>query len=142
MMLVVPLIICATVNGFLLGYAYETGAILGALALSALTIVLTLCAENTVANTESEVKTLDARLAQSAAELDVYKEKVRQLDRIVAMVSDQNDDLRRRLQSGRENERYFIVRKSEGNVSYLRDWRQINAAAEPEAPAGTQQSGS
>lgn len=63
--------------------------------LAAVAVVVVVCIENIVQQTEREAMSLALKVNEEAADLDIWKEKVRELDRIVAMTSLENEEFRR-----------------------------------------------
>lgn len=56
--------------------------------------ILLICIESINQLTEREAKSMQLKLQADRGDLDVWKEKVRELDRIVAKITDENENFR------------------------------------------------
>lgn len=62
--------------------------------IAAVCLVLSICIESIAQLTEREAKFMTIKLNEERADLEEWKEKVRELDRIVALISVENQEYR------------------------------------------------
>ncbi len=97
LLIVVLFIISTSVAGFLWGNSREDGAIAGAIVLTGVSLLLMLAAETLITITENEIVLLTSKLRETSEELDIYKGKVTELDRTIAIMLEDNDEFRREI---------------------------------------------
>lgn len=97
------LLVCLPLTGYLWAMPAESSVSLGAMVMTALSVVMALGAEGLASIAESELTHLKAQTAaedkQWTVEIAGREEKIRQMDRIIETLSNQNHDLRGKLVS-------------------------------------------
>ena len=111
------LLICLPLTGFVWALPSEGGVLSGAVVLTVISIALGFAAEVLAASNEAELTSLGAQYEidqkRRAEELERRDEKLRQHDRVVALLTEQNNSFRANLISLQVEmqQRYGVLRK-------------------------------